>query len=235
MLLRKWRLPRWLHGKESTCQCKRHGSVPGLGRSHVLREAKPTHHRCWVCAPEPGSCDSWSPHAPQPALHKRGHCSEAHVLQQGVSPPLPLATAREKAEQRQRPSTAISKWIQLKKEKKRRAVSLVENVPSGYEQEMNSVRHCPGRCVWTEAQVPGWLQTHKPSLWQWTDQELERKQEGQPLRAVLEIPGPPRPILRYRQVSEIWLWDKLFLRRCGWNRHQRRVGDWVFKRGLLKK
>ena len=139
MLLRKWRLPRWLHGKESTCQCKRHGSVPGLGRSHVLRETKPTHHRCWVCAPEPGSCDSWSPHALQPALHKRGHCSEAHVLQQGVSPPLPLATAREKAEQRQRPSTAISKWIQLKKEKKRRAVSLVENVPSGYEQEMNRV------------------------------------------------------------------------------------------------
>ena len=26
----------WLGGKQSACQCRRHGSIPGLGRSHVL-------------------------------------------------------------------------------------------------------------------------------------------------------------------------------------------------------
>ena len=28
-------LPWWLIGKESACQCRRHG-FPGLGRSHIL-------------------------------------------------------------------------------------------------------------------------------------------------------------------------------------------------------
>ena len=26
--IRKWGLPRWLSGKESTCQCRRHGFGP---------------------------------------------------------------------------------------------------------------------------------------------------------------------------------------------------------------
>ena len=30
-------LPWWLSGKESTCQCRRHGSIPELGRSHMPR------------------------------------------------------------------------------------------------------------------------------------------------------------------------------------------------------
>jgi len=25
----------WLRGKQSACQCRRHSSIPGLGRSHV--------------------------------------------------------------------------------------------------------------------------------------------------------------------------------------------------------
>ena len=29
------RFPWWLHGKESACQCRRQGSIPGPGRSHL--------------------------------------------------------------------------------------------------------------------------------------------------------------------------------------------------------
>ena len=33
----KMGLPSWLGGKESDCQCRGHGSIPGRGRSHILR------------------------------------------------------------------------------------------------------------------------------------------------------------------------------------------------------
>ena len=43
--------------KESACQSRDEGLIPGLGRSHVPPRApnKPRHHSYWVCAPEPGS------------------------------------------------------------------------------------------------------------------------------------------------------------------------------------
>ena len=42
----------WLSGKESTCQCRRHGSIPGLGRSHMPQAMD--HNYC-ACALEPRS------------------------------------------------------------------------------------------------------------------------------------------------------------------------------------
>ena len=43
------RLPRWLSGKESTCWCRRHrrhGSIPGLGRSPGMGSGKPLQYSC---------------------------------------------------------------------------------------------------------------------------------------------------------------------------------------------
>ena len=43
------RLPRWLSGKESTCWCRRHrrhGSIPGLGRSPGIGSGKPLQYSC---------------------------------------------------------------------------------------------------------------------------------------------------------------------------------------------
>ena len=39
-------LPRWLSGKESTCQAEDSGSVPGLGRSPEEGNGKPLQYSC---------------------------------------------------------------------------------------------------------------------------------------------------------------------------------------------
>ena len=38
--------PEWLNGKESTCQCRRLGSIPGLGRSHGGGNGNPLQDSC---------------------------------------------------------------------------------------------------------------------------------------------------------------------------------------------
>ena len=69
-------LPWWLRGKESTCQCWRHGLIPNPGRSHMPWS------NYWTRALEPGS------------LNHRAHVSQllkpphprAHALQQETLP-----------------------------------------------------------------------------------------------------------------------------------------------------
>ena len=39
-------LPWWLNSKESTCQCKRHGSVTGAQRSPREENGNPLQHSC---------------------------------------------------------------------------------------------------------------------------------------------------------------------------------------------
>ena len=39
-------LPRWLSGKEFTCQCRRMGSIPGSGRSHGGGNGNPLQYPC---------------------------------------------------------------------------------------------------------------------------------------------------------------------------------------------
>ena len=39
---RYWELPWWLSGKESVCQCKRHGFDPGIGKIPWRRKWQPT-------------------------------------------------------------------------------------------------------------------------------------------------------------------------------------------------
>ena len=38
--------PKWLNGKESTCQCRRLSSIPGLGRSHGGGNGNPFQDSC---------------------------------------------------------------------------------------------------------------------------------------------------------------------------------------------
>ena len=45
-------LPWWLSGKESAHQCRRHGSVPDPGRSHMRGVVNPTHDHSRACALE---------------------------------------------------------------------------------------------------------------------------------------------------------------------------------------
>ena len=59
-----WGLPRQSRGKESTCQCRRHGFDPWFRKiSHVTRRLSP-----WASATEPAHCNSSSPHAPEATL-----------------------------------------------------------------------------------------------------------------------------------------------------------------------
>ena len=39
-------LPRWFSGKESTCQCRRHGFNPGSGRFPEGGNGNPLHYSC---------------------------------------------------------------------------------------------------------------------------------------------------------------------------------------------
>ena len=62
-------LPWWLRGKESACQCRRHGFDPWSGKvPHALEQLSPCATAC-VCA-ESGSCDYWSPLPLGPSLQQ---------------------------------------------------------------------------------------------------------------------------------------------------------------------
>ena len=52
-------LPGWLSGKESSCQCRRHGFDPWSGKiSTSHRATKPACHSCWACALELGAANT---------------------------------------------------------------------------------------------------------------------------------------------------------------------------------
>ena len=42
----RFRLPGWLSGKESTCQCKRCSLIPGMGRSPGGGHGNPLQYSC---------------------------------------------------------------------------------------------------------------------------------------------------------------------------------------------
>ena len=51
------RASRWLSGKESTCQRRRHKFEPWSGEDPTcLRATKPVHRNYWACALESGNC-----------------------------------------------------------------------------------------------------------------------------------------------------------------------------------
>ena len=76
----------WLSDKESTCQCRRHALVPGLGRSHMPWAARPVHQDSWACALEPRSCSYWSPHTLEPVLHHKRSCCNEKPAHRRVAP-----------------------------------------------------------------------------------------------------------------------------------------------------
>ena len=104
----------WLSGKESTCQCRRHGFNPWSGKSPTCHEAtKPVHHY-WTRALEPGSHNYWGhvlqllrPCTLEPVLHKEKPYKEktSHNEEQPL-----IAATREKPTKQRRPSTAKSKF-----------------------------------------------------------------------------------------------------------------------------
>ena len=80
----KWGIPRWLSGKESTCQCRRHRLDPSLGRLHMP-------WRNCACAPQ-----LLNPHSrAQQAQLLKPACPRAHAPQRESSPL--LVTKWEKA------------------------------------------------------------------------------------------------------------------------------------------
>ena len=122
-------LPWWLSGEESTCQCKRHDSIPGSGRSHVSR-------RNYACVPQLLSLYSGA-QEPQ-LLSPHATTTEAHVSQNLHStrrkatamrrnhnePQSLLITTREMPTQQQRPSTTKNKQINTIIFKKRKIFKL---------------------------------------------------------------------------------------------------------------
>ena len=72
-------LPRWLSGKECTCQCRRPGLIPRLGRSPGLGNGNPLQYSCleipWT--EEPGGLQSME-------LQRAGHdwaCTRIQLFQ----------------------------------------------------------------------------------------------------------------------------------------------------------
>ena len=93
-------LPWWLSGKESTCQCRRHGSVPGLGRSICRGVTKPMSDNYWAHVPQLIKPKYPRHHAPQ---QEKPPQWEAHALQ------LKSRLKKRKPAQQWRPSTAKEK------------------------------------------------------------------------------------------------------------------------------
>ena len=99
----------WLSGKESACQCKRHGFDPWSGKiPHAAKQLSPC-AQLWACALEPGnwllkpsSSRACALHATRETTALRGPRTAAREW------PL-LATTREKPVQQWTHSTA--KWI----------------------------------------------------------------------------------------------------------------------------
>ena len=89
-------LPWWRSGWESACQCRGHGSSPGLGRSHMPRSS-------WAHEPQLLSLHVWSLcSATREAATVRGPCT---AMKSG-----PCSPQLEKAlTQKRRPSTAKNK------------------------------------------------------------------------------------------------------------------------------
>ena len=89
-------LLRWLSGKESACQCRRHGLDPRFWKiPHAVKQLKPVNHDYWACAPESRSRSYGSLCTLQPVLHnKRSHCNEKPTHHCWSSPCMPQPEKR---------------------------------------------------------------------------------------------------------------------------------------------
>ena len=74
--------PRWLSGKESTCQCRRHRFDPYQEDPTFHRATQPVHHNYWACALESGNHNYWT----QALQLLKLTCFRACALQQERSP-----------------------------------------------------------------------------------------------------------------------------------------------------
>ena len=54
-------LPRWLRGKESACQCRRHDLIPGLERSPGREHGNPLQYFCLENSMDRGARSMGSP------------------------------------------------------------------------------------------------------------------------------------------------------------------------------
>ena len=74
-------LPWWSVVRSPPASSGDKDPIPGLGGSHRLWGSqsctKPVHQNYWACAPQPMSCNYWSPQALQSMLlNNRSHCNE---------------------------------------------------------------------------------------------------------------------------------------------------------------
>ena len=93
------RLPWWFSGKESACQCRRHGFSPWSGKiPYALKELclcattiEPVLQSPGATTTEPMCCNCWSPSALEPMLcNKESHCNEKPAYcNHRVAPSLP--------------------------------------------------------------------------------------------------------------------------------------------------
>ena len=91
----------WLSGKESVCQCRRHGFNPRSGKIPHVTE----HQSSRSCAPEPGNFKEWV-HVWQLMKPKHPKVHPCSTMRAAIAMRSLHAAAREKPEQQQRPSTA---------------------------------------------------------------------------------------------------------------------------------
>ena len=90
LLKLKNKLPWWLRGKESACQCRRHGFEPWSGKiSHALGQLSMCTTTIEPALLEPGRCICWNPGALEPVLcKKRSHLNEKLSTATREWPPL---------------------------------------------------------------------------------------------------------------------------------------------------
>ena len=105
----------WLSGKESTCQCRRHGFNPWSGT--IPHAVEQLHHKCWAWALESVS-RNYQAHMrqllkPMPPIACASQ--QDNPLQWEARAPYPLlATVSEKPMQQQRHSTGKKRYVKTK-------------------------------------------------------------------------------------------------------------------------
>ena len=108
------RLPQWLRGKESACQCRRHGFDPWARKIPHAKEQQSVHND-WACALKPGS-DNYCARMLQllkPASPK------AHALEQEKPPSRETCALRLEKSQCSNKDPAQPKINKIKKIKER--------------------------------------------------------------------------------------------------------------------
>ena len=79
-------LPWWFSGKESACQCTRHGFNQVQEDPTCCGATKPRSHNNWACALEPASRNYWVPGPRARAQQEKSLQWEVHAAQLESSP-----------------------------------------------------------------------------------------------------------------------------------------------------